>query len=149
MIEDRKVPYRDEEAGFSLVLPAGWIVEEDGEGGILLFRENGSGLLHMIPFERAPEEEADPAEELYAFLAEQEIELEEDEVEDLELPGIGSASVCTYIEEDDEESVFWLIGVATAPGRLVFSSYSCTAGEEGEEVDAVLEILGTLTFSDP
>jgi hypothetical protein len=124
------------------------MAEEDGEGGVLLFREDGHGLLHLIPFERGLGDEADPGEELYAFLDEQEIELQEDEVEDIELSPFGSLALCEYIEEDADETVYWMMGVATAPGRLVFASYSCPVLEREDERDAVRRTLEGLRFID-
>jgi hypothetical protein len=141
--------FRDTNGTFELTLPAGWQTEPDGEGGLLLYREDGCGLLHLMPFERDPFEDLDPAEELYAFLADQEIELEEDEVDDVTLP-IGSLAICEYIADDeDEEITYWLVGVATAPGQLLFASYSCAAGEEDAESGAVREILSSLSFDTP
>src|SRR5690606_29918598 len=99
-----------------------------------------------IPFEREAEDEQDPAEELYAFLADQEIELEEDEVEDLELPGDGSLALCEYLVEEDGEMIYWMMGVATAPGGLVFASYSCPEAYEDQETEAVREVRTGLTF---
>jgi phosphoribosylaminoimidazole (AIR) synthetase len=139
--------YRDGEGGFALDLPEGWVAERDGEGGILVSAEDGVGLLHLVAFDGDPATDADPAEELYAFLAEQEIELEEDEVEDVELAGEASLALCEYLatnEEDEEEIVFWMVGVATAAGRLVFASYSCVSGEEAAERETVRSILASL-----
>jgi hypothetical protein len=143
------VRYRDEEGGFALVLADGWSAGRDEEGGLLLSAADGAGLLHLIAFEREEAEEADPAEELYAFLEDQEIELEEDEVEDFELHGTGSMALCEYLAEDAEETTFWLVGVATAPGRLVFVSYSSPAEAAEEEREAVRAMLATLSLGDP
>lgn len=132
-----------------MTLPPGWEAERDGEGGLLLFASEGPGLLHLMPFEREPEEEVDPADELYAFLADQEIELEEDEVADVELPTGGSLALCEYEEDEDDEEVYWMVGVATAPGHLVFASYSCASGEEEMEAETVRGILTTLAFDEP
>jgi len=44
-------------------------------------------------------------------------------------------------DDDDEPSTFWLVGVATAPGNLLFGSYSCAAGEEDVERETVRGIL--------
>jgi len=142
--------HRDAEGGFAITVPAGWEVERDGEGGVLLTAHDGQGLLHLMPFERDPSEDLDPAEELYAFLAEHEIELEEDEVEDIDLPETASLALCEYVADDEDESVYWMVGVATSPGRLVFASYSCTAGDEEQEVEVVKRILSSLSFgNDP
>ena len=108
-------------------------------------------MLHLMLFRRDPLEELDPAEELYAFLENEEIELEEDEVEDVDLGGTGSLAVCEYLEEEEEEEgedgeVYWLIGVATAPGRLLFASYSCSAEERERERDAIRGILSSIRF---
>jgi hypothetical protein len=144
-----KTTYRDEDAAFSIDLPSGWMVERDEEGGVLVGLEEGCGLLHLIEFDREVGEETDPAEELYAFLEDQEIELEEDEVEDSELSGGGSLALCEYLAldgEEAEETVFWLVAVATAPGRLLFASYSCPLGDEDDEKEQVRQILSSLTF---
>jgi hypothetical protein len=138
--------HRDPDGHFLFRAPEEWEVERDEEGGVLVSRPEGAGMLHLIHFDREGDEEADPGEELYAFLEEQEIELEEDEVEDLELP-TGSLALCEYLEEDEDETVFWLIGVATAPGGLVFASYSCPAGEEAEEKGIVRALLATLELT--
>jgi hypothetical protein len=140
------------EAGVEVDLPAGWETEADEEGGANLLAEEGVGLLHLVRFDQPPGEVADPAEELYAFLEDQGIELEEDDVEDVELPGEALLALCEYITEqedaseaeDDEPATFWLVGVATAPGNLVFGSYSCPAGREGEEREVVRAILSSL-----
>lgn len=134
--------------GFRIRLPAGWEAERDEEEGILVGAEEGAGLLHLVHFPGSGEEVADPAEELYAFLEEQEIEIEEDEVEDLDLEGGAVLSYCEYAEEGEEEepATYWLVGVATAPGGLVFVSYSCPAGSEERERETVLDILSTLTL---
>lgn len=134
---------------FSVRIPKGWEAERDEEEGVTVASEEGVGLLHLMSFAHPPGEQPDPAEELYTFLDEQEIEIEEDEVEDLELPGAGELSICEYLEEgeeEDEEATYWLVGVATAPGNLVFFSYSCPAGREGEERETVRGILATLTL---
>lgn len=138
--------YLDDKGFFQIDYPDPWVAEEDGEGGVLIFREEGNGLLHLMPFERPTDEDADPAEELYAFLADQDIELEEDEVEDVELAGTGLMALCEYLAEEVEEDVFWLVGVATGPGRLLFVSYSCPSGEENAEREAVRDILDTIRF---
>ena len=139
--------YRDELGGFELHLPDGWTSEQDGEGGVLIFREDGVGLLHLMPFDREPDEEPDPGEELYAFLAEQEIEIEEDEVEDVDLDGTGSLAMSEYLAEEPDEVVYWLVGVATAPGRLIFASYSCTSSERDLERQTVTDLLSSVRFT--
>lgn len=140
--------YTDAEGGFDVVLPAGWSAEPDEEaGGVEISRPDGVGVLHLIGFPQPGDDFPDPAEELYAFLAEQGVELEEDEVEDLELPGGGEMALCEYLSEDEEEAegeTFWMTGVATAPGSLVFATYTCAAGEEDEEREAVRRILASL-----
>ncbi|HET7274038.1 MAG TPA: hypothetical protein VFI91_02595 [Longimicrobiaceae bacterium] len=149
--------YTDLNGGFAVTIPAGWLAEADvEEGGVLMAREDGSGLLHLISFDREPGEIADPAEELYSFLEEMGIELQEDEVEDLEIGGATEVSLCEYITEDgdgDEKGdpdgpTFWLTAVATAPGRLVFGSYSTPAGEESLERETIIAILKSLTFEE-
>jgi hypothetical protein len=139
--------YREEEGLFEVSFPEEWTAEADGEGGVLIFHEDGCGLLHLMPFEREVEEESDPAEELYAFLAEQEIELEEDEVEDMDLGGTGSLALCEYLAEEAGEVVYWRVGVATAPGRLVFASYSCPSEDRETERERITRILSSLRFA--
>lgn len=135
---------------FSLALPPGWAAEPDEEEGVGVYAPEGAGLLHLVSFEQADEDVPDPAEELYAFLEEQGVEIEEDEVEDLELAGGADLSFCEYLaEEEDGESTYWLVGVATAPGTLVFVSYSCPAGEEEQEREAVREVLASLRLRGP
>jgi hypothetical protein len=135
---------RDPEGRFELALPAGWqaAADEDGDG-MELWREEGAGTLHLISFET--DEFSDPAEELYAFLQERGVELEDDEVEDMELVG-AELALCEFLteDEDDGERLFWLVGVATAPGTLVFGTYFCPEGREAEERDAVRAMLGAL-----
>lgn len=140
----RAVRYTGAGGAFGVLVPEDWVEEDDPEGGLLLARPDGAGLLHLLSFERDEEEELDPAEELYAFLAEQEIELEEDEVEDIALPAGGALALCEYLAEDDEELAYFMVAVATAPGGLVFANYSCPAGEEEAEQEAVRAILQTL-----
>ncbi len=135
---------RDPEGRFELRLPQGWqaAVDEDGDG-MEVWREDGAGTLHLISFET--DEFPDPAEELYAFLQERGVELEDDEVEDLPLEGAEFALTEFMTEdEDDGESLFCLVGVATAPGTLVFGTYFCPAGREREERDVVREALTTM-----
>jgi len=135
---------------FTLRIPKGWEAERDEEEGISVGAEEGAGLLHLVSFPHAPGEQLDPAEELYAFLEEQEIQIEEDEVEDLDLANGAELSMCEYLaeeeEEEDGETTYWLVGVVTAPGTLVFFSYSCPAGEEEAERETVREILATMTL---
>jgi hypothetical protein len=143
--------------GAEAELPAGWEWEVDEEGGVNLMPETGVGLLHLVTFEQEPGDVADPAEELYAFLEDQGIELEEDEVEDVELTGDAHLALCEYIteqeepesddEDEDEPSTFWLVGVATAPGNLLFGSYSCRAGEQEPEREVVRAILASVRLS--
>ncbi|MEX2582755.1 MAG: hypothetical protein WD766_05755 [Gemmatimonadota bacterium] len=140
--------YTGNDGAFELRLPAGWKMEPDAEGGALVSAVEGRGLLHLVPFERELEEPSDPAEELYAFLEDQEIELQEDEVDDLELPGEAGAALCEYLAEEGDELVYWLVCVATAPSRLLFASYSCPSGQEDDEREVILQILSTLTFDD-
>ncbi|HEX2090915.1 MAG TPA: hypothetical protein VHG28_00880 [Longimicrobiaceae bacterium] len=144
--------YRDEEGGFEVRVPAGWYAEPDREvGGVEVADPDGAGTLNLVGFPQPPDDFPDPAEELYAFLEEQGVELEEDEVEDLELEGGAEMALCEYITDDEEEAgeTFWMVGVATAPGALVFATYSCAAGEEGEERDAVRRVLGSLRLLPP
>ena len=131
---------------FSLEIPPEWVAERDEEEGVSVSWEDGAGLLHLVAFPRSPGEQTDPAEELYAFLEEQEIEILEDEVEDIDLPGGAELSYCEYVAEEgeDEASTYWLVGVATGPGALVFLSYSCPAGEEDAEREVVRRILSSL-----
>lgn len=141
---------------FAITVPGGWTHEEDEEGGVLLAGPAAAGLLHLLAFEQG-EEDLDPAEELYVFLDEQGVELEEDEVEDVELEGGSDLAYCEYLTEDDEAtgagdaddeaSTYWLVAVATGPGRLVFCSYSCPAGAQDVERDAVLGALRTLRLN--
>ncbi len=143
----RSVHYEGGEGSFRTEVPEGWEEETDPDGGLLLAREEGVGLLHLLPFERGPEEALDPAEELYAFLDAQDIQLEEDEVEDIELPEGGALALCEYLAEDGEELTYCLVAVATAAGRLLFASYTCPAGEEEKEAEEVRAILGRVTLS--
>lgn len=140
--------YVDEEGGFDFLVPEGWYVEADPEvGGLEVAHPDGAGILNLVGFPQPEGEFPDPAEELYSFLEEQGVELEEDEVEDLELADGAEMAVCEYVSEDEEEGegeTFWLVGVATAPGALVFANYSCAGGEEGEERETVLGVLRSL-----
>ena len=142
-----KIRYREADGAFDLDLPSGWQMERDAEdGGLLISAEDGVGLLHLIAFDREPEEETDPAEELYAFLEDQEIEIEEDEVDDFELEGAGAIALCEYLAEEEDEVAFWMVGVATAKGQLLFASYSCPSGEEEKESVLVRDILASIAF---
>lgn len=142
---------------FEMTIPAGWTHEEDEEGGILLAGPSGAGLLHVMSFDQGGDA-LDPAEELYVFLDGQGVELEDDEVEDVELDADSDLAYCEYLtEEDDEEgsegdeeaATYWLVGVATRPGRLVFCSYSCPAGSQEVEREVVLDALKTLRIHPP
>jgi len=145
-MQTRKVRYNDGEGAFEVTLPASWSAEKDGEGGLLLFGDQENALLHLMPFSRDPEEETDAADELYAFLAEHEIELEEDEVEDIDLAGGALLALCEYETDEDEEEVYWMVGVAAAAGQILFASYSCPASEAANESEIVREILASLTL---
>lgn len=146
------------EGRFEVRLPPGWTYEEDEEGGTLVAADAGPGLLHLVSFEQDADVPLDPAEELYVFLEDQGVELEEDEVEDIDLPG-GELAYTEYLTEEDEEeaeapggedeepATYWLVGVATWPGTLVFCSYSCPAGSQDVEREAVMAILRSLTPS--
>ena len=136
---------------FSLSLPEGWVAEPDEEEGVSVYAPEGVGLLHLVAFPASEDHEPDPADELYAFLEEQGIEIEEDEVEDLDLPGGGGLALCEYLSEEDEEgeeeeTTYWLVGVALGPGTLLFISYSCPSGEEEAERAAIRAILQSITF---
>jgi len=135
---------RDPEGRFELRLPPGWqaATDEDGDG-VEVWREDGAGTLHLISFDTDDGEFPDPAEELYAFLQERGVELEDDEVDDVPLGGAEMA-LCEFLseDEDDGDSLFWLVGVATAPGTLVFGTYFCPAGRENEERELVRDALG-------
>jgi hypothetical protein len=140
----------DPEGRFDLAVPAGWTVEpEEEEGGVEVWREDGAGTLHLISFEAPDDSFPDPGEELYAFLENRGVELEEDEVEDLSLEGDAELALCEYVAEDEEEeeATFCLVAVATAPGALVFATYLCPAGEEDSEREAVRALLSTLRLN--
>ena len=133
---------------FSLALPEGWVAEPDEEEGVSVYAPEGAGLLHLVAFPASEEDLQDPAEELYAFLEEQGIEIEEAEVEDVELPTGGELALCEYLseEEEEDETTYWLVGVAMSPATLVFVSYSCPSGEEEKERASVREILTSLAL---
>ena len=138
---------RDPEGRFEMPLPAGWRAAPDEDGdGLEVWNEDGAGTLHLISFAPEDGDFPDPAEELYAFLQEQDVELEEDEVEDVALAGGAEMALCEYMTEDVDsgERLFWMVGVATAPERIVFATYFCPAGEEAREREAVREALGRL-----
>jgi hypothetical protein len=138
---------RDPEGRFEMPLPAGWQAAPDEDGdGLEVWNEEGSGTLHLISFAPEGGDFPDPAEELYAFLQEEDVELQEDEVEDVPLAGGAEMALCEYLSEDEEtgESLFWMVGVATAPGRIVFATYFCPAGEEEAERYEVREALSSL-----
>lgn len=144
--------FADAAGGFDVRLPVGWSAEPDAElGGVQIFQEDGAGILHLIGIAQPEDEFPDPADELYAFLEDQGVELEEDEVEDFELEPPAEMTLCEYLAEDEEaaEQTFWMVGVATAPGRLVFATYMCIAGDETEEREAVREVLATLRLISP
>lgn len=137
---------RDPEGRFELRLPPGWQAASDEDGdGVEVWREDGAGTLHLISFDTDDGEYPDPAEELYAFLDERGVTLEDDEVDDVPLAGAEMA-LCEFLseDEDDGESLFWLVGVATAPGTLVFGTYFCPAGREAEERELVRDALGAM-----
>ena len=133
---------------FSLALPEGWVAEPDEEEGVSVHAPEGVGLLHLVAFPASEEDAQDPAEELYAFLEEQGIEIEEDEVEDVELAAGGELALCEYLseEEEEDETTYWLVGVAMSPATLVFVSYSCPSGEEEQERAAIRSILESIAF---
>jgi hypothetical protein len=138
---------QDPEGRFSVEVPAGWsAAPDDDSDGLELWREEGSGTLHLISFPAEGGDFPDPAEELYAFLEARGVELQEDEVGDIPLQGGAELAVCEYQSEDEEEGdiLYWLVGVATAPGSLVFATYFCPAGEEAAEREAVRAALGSL-----
>lgn len=155
MSSGKRLSYRD---AFEITVPGGWTHEEDEDGGILLAGPVAAGLLHVVPFDQG-EEDLDPAEELYVFLDGQGVELEDDEVEDVELDADSDLAYCEYLTEDDdpegagdgddEAATYWLVGVATRPGRLVFCSYSCPAASQEVERETVLETLRTLRLQPP
>src|SRR5919112_684965 len=46
---------------FSLSLPAGWVAEPDEEEGVSVYSPDGTGLLHLVAFPHAPEDEEEEA----------------------------------------------------------------------------------------
>lgn len=139
------------EGAFDLTLPGGWAAERDEDGGLLMSSPAATGLLHLEAFEQEAGEMPDPAEELYAFLAEQGIELEEDDVEDFDLEGGAALALCEYLaegEDEEERATYWLVAVATNPGNLVFANYSCPAGKQDQEREAVRDVLSTLRLTE-
>lgn len=134
----------DPDGRFTLAAPPGWSAAPDeDQGGLEVWREDGAGTLHLVSFDS--DEFADPAEELYAFLEDRGVELEEDDVDDVALDG-GEMSLAEYEAEDEEEgdATFWLVAVATAPGTLVFATYLAPAGEQEAEAELVRASLATL-----
>jgi hypothetical protein len=141
--------FKDPEGLFELELPLGWSAEPDPEeGGFELTGEDGPGVLHLMAFEQPETLGTDPAEELYSFLAEEGIEIEEEDVEDLDLPDGWGMAVCEFVSEPEEagedESLFFTIGVGTAPGILLFATYTCPDGEEEQERDELRGLLGSI-----
>ncbi|HEY0019975.1 MAG TPA: hypothetical protein VGC13_26985 [Longimicrobium sp.] len=140
---------RDPEGRFTLVAPPGWSAAADEEdGGVEVWPEEGAGTLHLISFD-AGDDFADPAEELYAFLSDRDVELEEDDVTDVALEDGGELAFAEYEAEDEDEgdATFWLVGVASGPGALVFATYLCPAGEHEAEAERVRAALATLRLS--
>jgi hypothetical protein len=141
---------RDPDGRFTLVPPPGWSTAPDeDEGGLEVWPEQGSGTLHLISFEAGDDDFPDPAEELYAFLDDRDVELEEDEVADVPLEDGSELAVAEYEAEDEDEGdvTYWLVGVATGPGALVFATYLCPAGEHEAEAELVRAALATLRLS--
>ena len=140
---------RDPDGRFTLVPPPGWSAAADEEdGGLEVWPEEGSGTLHLISFESG-DDFADPAEELYAFLDDRDVELEEDDVTDVALEDGSELAYAEYEAEDEDEgdNIFWLVGVASGPGVLVFATYLCPAGEHEAEADRVRAALATLRLA--
>jgi len=139
--------FRDPEGRFDLMLPPAWTAAPDEDGdGVEVWNEEGAGTLHLVSFAAGDDDFPDPAEELYAFLEDRGVELEEDEVEDVPLENDAEMALCEFLSEDEDEgeSLFWMVGVATAPGALVFATYFCPAGEEEAEREAVRAALASL-----
>ncbi len=141
---------RDPDGRFTLVPPPGWSTAPDEEdGGLEVWPAEGSGTLHLISFDAGDDDFPDPAEELYAFLADRDVELEEDEVADVPLEDGSELAIAEYEAEDEEEGdvIYWLVGVATGPGALVFATYLCPAGEQEAEAELVRASLATLRLT--
>lgn len=143
---------KDPEGRFTVRVPAGWQAAPDDDGdGLEVWREEGVGTLHLISFAADdPDDFPDPAEELYAFLEQRGVELEEDEVEDVALAGDAEMALCEFLAEDEDEedpdagALFWCVAVAAAPGMLVFATYFCRAGEEEGERELVRQALASV-----
>jgi hypothetical protein len=141
---------RDPDGRFTLVPPPGWSTAPDEEdGGLEVWPAEGSGTLHLMSFDAGDDDFPDPAEELYAFLDDRDVELEEDEVADVPLGDGGELAIAEYEAEDEDEGdvTYWLVGVATGPGALVFATYLCPAGEHEAEAELVRASLATLRLS--
>jgi hypothetical protein len=137
---------------FQIRVPPGWQAEWDAEEGTVeLWNPEGAGDLSLLGFAAGAAPPPVPAEELYVFLDEHDIELQEDEVEDMELSEGGELAYCEYVSEDEQsgEATFALVGVGSVPGALVFADYTCAAGEEGAELEQVHAILGSLRSAQP
>jgi hypothetical protein len=144
--------FRDPEGRFSLRLPSSWLAEPDSEAdGIEVYHPDGVGTLHLLALPGNPDDFLDPAEELYAFLDEQGVELQDEEVEDLDLADDAEMAYTEYVAEaddaEDDDPTFHLMAVATAPGTLVFASYSCLAGQEDGERQTVIDMLASLRLA--
>jgi hypothetical protein len=139
--------YTAEDAAFTVRIPAGWQAEPNAEdGGVDIWNPEGPGELHLTSFPVPPGEQPDPGEELFAFLAESEVELEEDEVEDVVLEGGAELALCEFLSEDEEsgEIDYSLMGVAVFADRMVFAHYTCAYGDEERERERVRSLLQTL-----
>lgn len=138
----------DPDGRFTLRPPPGWSAAPDeDDGGMEVWREDGAGTLHLISFDA--EGFGDPAEELYAFLEDRGVELEEDDVDDVALEGGGEMALAEYEAEDEDagETVFWMVAVAAAPGVVVFATYLAPAGEEAADLEPVRAALATLRLT--
>lgn len=140
----------DPSGRFDIVVAPGWVTETDpDEGGLILFRPESEGNLELLSFPFTPEEDTDPADELFAFLDEEDILLLEDEVEDFALAGGTGLALCEYVSEEQQEDegaeqLFWLVAVATGQHSLVFATYSCPAGLEDGDRGDVAQMLRSL-----